>query len=241
MKVIFVDIIVPAADEQEHDQIIVKLLQRAREANVKFNTAKLQYKVSEVKYMGNIVSESGLKPDGERVRAIIEIPSPQSKDELRRFLGMVNYFFQFIPKQSEITAPLRQLLKKEAAWTWSPEHAQSVERLKGILSSQPVLKFFDPTKPGKLQVDASKSGLGAYILQRITLRSRRNFSQLYLGARDSITMCMAGQLKWTETTNHLFQSQRSHWLNPLQGFSVYFEDSRSMTSALLMCLASTCM
>ena len=150
VEVIFDDIIVAAADEQEHDQIIVKLLQSAREANVKFNAAKLQYKVSEDKYMGNIMSESGLKPDGEKVRAvIIEMRSPQSKEELHRFLGMVNYFSQFIPQQSEITAPLRKLLKKEAAWTWSHEYAQSEERLKGILSSQPVLKSHDPTKPVK--------------------------------------------------------------------------------------------
>ena len=115
--------------------------------------------------MGNIVSESGLKPNAEKVRAITEMPSPQSKEELQRFLGKVNYFSQFIPKQSEIAAPLRQLLKKEAAWTWSHEHAQSVERLKGVLSCQPLLKFVDSTKPVKLQVDASKSSLGACILQ----------------------------------------------------------------------------
>ena len=114
MEVIFHDIIVAAADEQEHDQIMVKLLQRAREGNVKVNTAKLQYKASEAKYMGNIVSESGLKPDTENVRAIIEMPSLQSEEEFQRFLEMVNYFSQFIPKQSEIKAPLRQLLKKEA-------------------------------------------------------------------------------------------------------------------------------
>ena len=166
---------------------MVKLLQRAREANIKFNTAKLQYKASEVKYKGNIVSESGLKPDAEKVRAITEMPSPQSKEELQRFLGMVNYLSQFIPNQSEITAPLRQLLKKEAAWTWSHEHIQSVERFKGLLSSQPVLKFFDPTKSVKLQVDASKSGVGACILQDehpITYASRsltpgeENYSQI---------------------------------------------------------------
>ena len=80
VDVIFDDIIFAGAHEQEHDQIMVKLLQRAREANVKFNTAKLQYKVSEVKHMGNIVSESGLKLDGEKVCAIIQMPSPQSKD-----------------------------------------------------------------------------------------------------------------------------------------------------------------
>ena len=91
VEVIFDDIIVTATE----------LLQRVRsgEGKVKSNTAKLQYKVSEVKYMENIVSESGLKPDAEKLRAIIEMPSPQSKEELQRFLGMVNYFSQFIPKQ----------------------------------------------------------------------------------------------------------------------------------------------
>ena len=78
---------------------------------------------------------------------------------------MVNYFSQFIPNQSEITAPLQNLLKKDVTWIWSYEHTQAVERLKQILSSQPVLKFYDPTKPVKLQVDASKSGLGACVLQ----------------------------------------------------------------------------
>lgn len=165
VEVIFDDIIIAAKDEFEHDTLMRKLLLRAREAKVKFNPAKLQYKVSEVKYMGNIVSESGLKPDVEKVRAIVQMPLPQNREELRRFLGMVNYFSQFIPNQSEATAPLRSLLKKDVVWIWSHEHTQAVEHLKEILSSQPVLKFFDPSKPVNLQVDASKSGLGACILQ----------------------------------------------------------------------------
>ena len=54
VEIIFDDIIVAAESEVEHDTIMRKLLQRAREANVKFNEAKFQFKVSEVKYMGNI-------------------------------------------------------------------------------------------------------------------------------------------------------------------------------------------
>ena len=132
---------------------------------MKFNEAKLQFKVSEVKYMGNIVSESGLKPDDEKIRAILEMPVPESKEELQRLLGMVNYFAQFIPNQSTITAPLRQLLKKDVDWMWLPEHTIAVQELKQILSSKPVLKFFDSSKPVKLQVDVSKSGLGACLMQ----------------------------------------------------------------------------
>ena len=70
VEVIFDEMIIAAQDEHEHDEIMRKLLQRARGANVKFHSAKLQYKVAEVKYMGNIVSESGLKPDGEKVLSV---------------------------------------------------------------------------------------------------------------------------------------------------------------------------
>ena len=53
--------------------------------------------------MGNIVSESGLKPDSEKVRAILDMPLPESKEELRRFLRMVNFFSKIFPGQSSIT------------------------------------------------------------------------------------------------------------------------------------------
>ena len=92
VEVIFDDIIVAAQDEQEYDKIMKKLLEKAKVKNVKFKPDKLQYKIKEVKYMGNIVSESGLKPDSEKVRAILDMPLPKSKGELRRFLGMVNFF-----------------------------------------------------------------------------------------------------------------------------------------------------
>lgn len=78
--------------------------------------AKLQYKVCEVKYMGNIMSESGLKRDVENVCAITHLSLPQIKEELQRFLGRVNYFSQLIPNNSEITAAMLSLLRKDAAW-----------------------------------------------------------------------------------------------------------------------------
>ena len=168
VEVTFDDIIVAAQDEQEHDEIM-------KVKNVKFNPDKLQYKVKEVKYMGNIVFGSGLKPDSEKVRAIVAMLLPKSKEELRRFLGMLNFFSKFIPSQSSITDPIRQLLKKDSVWFWSHEHTAAVEQLKQILSCQPVLKHFNPAKSVKSQVDASKSGLGACLLQdghRVAYASR---------------------------------------------------------------------
>ena len=107
------DIIVCGATTEEHDTALGEALKRARERNIKFNKKKVQLRVTEVKYLGNIVSAKGFTPDPEKIRAIIEMPPPESKQDLRRLLGMVNYLSQYIPNMSEITAPLRSLLKKD--------------------------------------------------------------------------------------------------------------------------------
>ena len=74
---------------------------------------------------------------------------------------------KFVPNLSEITSPLRELLKNDVAWHWSERHASAFEKIKTILTNiEPgILTYYDVTKPVKLQVDASKSGLGAVLTQ----------------------------------------------------------------------------
>ncbi|CAB3985329.1 Hypothetical predicted protein [Paramuricea clavata] len=159
------DIIVSGANTEEHDIALEKVLHRARERNIKFNKKKIQLRVTEVKYLGNIVSAKGFTPDPEKIKAIVEMPLPKSKQDLQRLLGMVNYLSQYIPNMSEITAPLRTLLKKDIQWSWHNEHQKALERIKKVLTSSPVLHFYDIDKPVILQVDASQGGLGACLIQ----------------------------------------------------------------------------
>ena len=118
-----------------------------------------------MKYLGNIVSAKGFTPDPEKIRAIIEMPPPESKQDLRRVLGMVNYLSECIPNMSEITTPLRSLLRKDVQWSWHDEHRKSLERIQQVLTSNPVLQFYDINQPVILQVDASQGGLGACLIQ----------------------------------------------------------------------------
>ena len=159
------DITIAGKDIEEHDIILRRVLNRARESNVKFNRNKIQLRVNEVKYLGGIVSADGFKPDETKVKAIVDMPRPDNKQDLQRLLGMVNYLSSFIPNVSAITAPLRALLKKDAQWIWYHEHDRSLENIKKVLTSNPVLKFYDVDKPATLQVDASLHGLGACLLQ----------------------------------------------------------------------------
>ena len=75
--------------------------------------------------MGNIITTEELTPVNSKIRAIADMPTPEDKPAFQRLLGMVKYLAQYIPNESETTAPLRALLKKDAAWSWEAEHTKS--------------------------------------------------------------------------------------------------------------------
>lgn len=165
VQIIFDDIIVAGKTELEHDRALVAVLERARERNIKFNPDKFQYNIKEVRYMGHVLSGKGVHPDDQRIKAIVAMPAPTSVKEVRRFMGMVNYVGKFIPRLSAISEPLRNLLKADSDWQWEHEQQKSFQEIKDRLCSAPVLAFFDSKEETVLQVDASKGGLGACLMQ----------------------------------------------------------------------------
>ena len=78
---------------------------------------------------------------------------------------MVNYLGQYIRNLSEVSFPLRSLVKKETTWQWSHEHTNALKTIQNILTAKPVLSFFDINSPIEIQVDASSHGLGACLIQ----------------------------------------------------------------------------
>ena len=113
-----------------------------------------------------MVTPEGIKPDPMKVSAIVEMASPTDKAGIKRLLGMINFLVAHTPNVSTITAPLWSLLKSDTLFTWGPEQEKTLATIKQILSTAPVLSYFDPTATSTIQADASQFGLGACLLQK---------------------------------------------------------------------------
>ena len=160
------DLIIAAENSDEHDKILHQVLQRAEDRNIKINFDKLNLRTKEVKYLGTIVTPDGIKPDPGKIEAIMGMPTPTGKASIRRLLGIINFLAAHIPNMSTITAPVRDLLKSDVVFQWNPEQAHALQRIKDILSTAPMLSYFDPSIRSVIQADASQYGLGACLLQK---------------------------------------------------------------------------
>ncbi|GFR57874.1 retrovirus-related Pol polyprotein from transposon opus [Elysia marginata] len=126
---------------------------------------KVRIRQPSVVYCGHVISADGLQADSDKIKAVQEMPRPNDKEALRRFLRFVTYLGKFIPNLSQENEPLRQLLKAANQFQWQDQHEKAFKSLKNLCIEAPVLKLLDVTKAVEIHCDASSTGLGAYLIQ----------------------------------------------------------------------------
>jgi hypothetical protein len=181
------DVIIHGKTLEEHDARLEGFLQRCQQKGMKLNPDKMELQLKEITFMGHRITENGLHSDPEKVRAIIEMPAPTNVEELRRYLGVVNYLGKFLPNVTEILKPLQNLLKKDVPWMWSSSQEAAIANVKKLVTKAPVLSFYDPDKELILENDASEYGLGSALFQegkpvayasRSLTSAERNYAQI---------------------------------------------------------------
>lgn len=165
VAVVMDDILVWGRSREQHDANLEHVLRRCREYKLKLNRKKCRFLQESVRYLGHILTRDGLSLDPQRLEDILQVQTPSNQKELQTFLGMVNFVSRFIPNMSDLTAPLRELLKKNVAWLWEDRQDASFKALKEALATAPVLSYYEKGKPIRLSVDASQNGVGAVIIQ----------------------------------------------------------------------------
>ena len=165
VEIIVDDFLIHGDDQRGIDQKLRRVLDKSREVRLKFNPKKVKLRVPEISYVGHLLSSEGLKPDPEKTRAINEMPAPTDKEGVLRLLGTINYLDKFIEHKADLQGPISQLTQKDAAFVWDKPQQEAFDRLKSVITSAPVLAYFDNSKETVLNVDASSTGLGAVIMQ----------------------------------------------------------------------------
>ena len=158
------DTFVYGSSEVEHDRNLTKLMERTQQKGVVFNKDKVQFKCKEVSFFGHTWTPQGIKPD-KKVSAILDMKPPEDVKSLQSFLGLVNYLMRYSEHLVTLSAPLRDLTKKDTAYSWGFQHDRAFTEIKKEVSSLGILRYFELHAETVIETDTSLKGLGAVLLQ----------------------------------------------------------------------------
>ena len=166
------DIIIHGKNTEEHDRRLQRVLERLKEKNLTLNAEKCKFHMTQMVFMGLVLSNNGIGPTEDKVKAIIDAREPQSASEVRSFLGLANYNARFIPDFATTAEPLRKLTKKGVRFEFGEEQKNAFNELKRRLSNADNLGYFDKDAKTLIIADASPVGLGAILIQEQQGRKR---------------------------------------------------------------------
>ena len=167
------DIIITGASTEEHLSNLRAVLDRLSEYNIQLNEKKCSFLADSVEYFAFRVDKEGIHPTDEKVKAMITAPVPVNKEQLKSWLGLINYYRRFIPNLATLVSDLNELLKEKVKWHWGSKQNRAFSKVKELLSSASVLTHFDPNLPIVVASDASPTGLGAVISHIFPDRTER--------------------------------------------------------------------
>ena len=159
------DVIVHGKTRDELIARVSEFLQTCKDENLRLKISKSTFKTQEVDFLGYKVKQGQYSPCPVKTAAIRDWPAPTNLKELRSFIGFCNFYRMFIANFSQIAHSLHSLTKKDQEYIWEEPQKQAFEELKNRLTSLPVLRLPNLSKPFVVQTDASKLGTGAVLLQ----------------------------------------------------------------------------
>ncbi|GFT05327.1 retrovirus-related Pol polyprotein from transposon 297 [Trichonephila clavipes] len=160
------DVVIIAANESQTLEYLKIVLEVACDYGLEINFKKCQFLHNTIEFLGHIIGNGRLFPSPSKTKAVINYPDLKNIKDVRRFLGLTGYFRKFLPSYSTIAKPLSDLIRKDSLFQFYAEQQTAFQKLKYLLSQQPVLSIFNQNSPTEIHTDASINGLGAVLLQK---------------------------------------------------------------------------
>jgi hypothetical protein len=159
------DILFFSKSMKEHEEHLCIVLQRLRDHQLYAKFSKCEFWLSEVKFLGHVISSEGISVDLGKVREVLDWKPPTSVHQVRSFLGLAGYYHRFILNFSKISKPMTDLLKKEEKFVWNTKRDEAFQTLKKLLTTSIMLAQSDIAKTFDVYCDASGTGLGSILMQ----------------------------------------------------------------------------
>ena len=170
------DVLIHSKNHNEHMGHLEEAIKRVQRAHLRLNARKFFFAATSVQYLGHTLSSEGVTPGNSKLEAIQKLAPPKNTKQLKSFLGLANYFRQYINGFSKIAEPFFKLTRKDAHWptldkNFPADAVRAFNELKAAITSKPVLAY--PNRGGKftLMVDSAQGdanncgGMGATLLQ----------------------------------------------------------------------------
>ena len=154
--------LVTGTTEAEHIANVEDVLKRLQAARIRSKKEKCML-TPEVKYLGHHISNQGIEPTEEKVRAVMKAPVPWNISELKAFIGLVNYYGKFLLNLTTVLSPLYSLLHCHSIWKWGSAQQEAFESTKDLLKSPRLLAHYDGSKELVLACDTSPYEIGAVL------------------------------------------------------------------------------
>ena len=138
-------------------------MRRLEENDLYVKPEKCAWKVQKVNFLGVIMGKGKIEMEEDKVAGVLKWPVPKTVRDVRKFLGLANYYRRFVKNFAEIARPLNNLTKKEEKWRWGNEQQTAFDQLKRVFTSRPLLVAPDLDKELRVEADASNFATGGVL------------------------------------------------------------------------------
>jgi len=157
------DVIVATEDKEGHDKLVAEIVKRLEENDLYMKLEKCKWKVREVGFLGVVVRLEGIKMEEEKIKDVLEWLTPKCVKYIQKFLGLVNYYRQFIQGFALIAKPLHNMVRKDQKWEWTERQEKVFKELKERFTKEPVLAALDLDKKIRMEVNVSYFAIGGVL------------------------------------------------------------------------------
>ena len=157
----FIDnVIVGIEIEKEHDKIVEKVVKRLAENDLYVKSEKCKWKVE---FLGVVIGLEGIKIEEEKVKGVLDWPTPQEVKDIQKFLRLANYYCQFIKDFAARARPLHNMVRKDQKWEWTEQQKKVFGELKKRFTKELVLAAPDLDKKMRIEVDVLDYAIGGVL------------------------------------------------------------------------------